>query len=419
MNEFLSTIKQNKLRTVLTAFGVFWGIFMIVLMLGIGNGIKNGVLRNFGGLASNSFFVWGSRTSLPWDGIKAGRSIDMRNSDIDYLRREMPELKTLVPMNQMGGYRGSNTVSRGNKSGAFEVAAAYPDIRLVQMLETTKGRFLNMGDINEKRKIAVIGEGVRVILFGEEEPLGKTVKIGDIHFTVAGVFDSNKSDDRATREINQLFIPFSTYQKAYNAGDKVGWITGIAKDGYDVQEVQDKIELLLSPRLRYDPQDKQALGGWNAKEEMDKITGLFNGITIFNWVVGLLTLMAGIVGISNIMLIVVKERTREIGVRKALGATPISIIQLILFETVILTILSGYLGIVLGVLLVENFEPILLYIANSFSMNFGLDMFYNAGIQLKTALQALGILVFFGLVAGLIPAIQAVKVKPIEALRAE
>lgn len=419
MNEILATIKNNKLRTILTAFGVFWGIFMIVLMLGIGNGLEEGVTENFKGTATNSFFIWGSRTSMPYMGMKPGRQISMKNEHIEYLRKNVPELDAVVPMSQLGGFRGQNTVSRKNRSSSFGVVGATPEIQQVHLVETTEGRFLLKSDLIEKRKITVIGENVKKILFGEESPIDQTLSINGVYFTVVGVYKSTKSDDRAESEMNQLYIPFATYQSAFNYGDKVEWIAATVDAGVSPDYAETLVKSSLAPLLRYHPDDQQALGGWNGAKEMNQLTGLFAGIRIFNWVVGLLTLVAGIVGISNIMLIVVRERTREIGIRKAIGARPIEVMLMILLETVLLTVLSGYLGIVLGVFSIEYFESVIVFLSDLLNLNFGIEMFQNTGIELQTAISALIVLVVFGTLAGLIPAVQAVKIKPIEALRNE
>ena len=419
MNEIIATIKNNKLRTVLTAFGVFWGIFMIVLMLGIGNGLQKGVLKEFSGLSANALYVWGSKTSMPYKGVKPGRYVQMHYEDIAYLQANMEELEYVIPVSQLGGHRGQTMVVRGSKSGSFGVTGATPEIQKVKLFQTETGRFLKTSDGINSRKIAVLGKGVKRILFGDEEAVGQTMKINGVFFTIVGVYKSAQSDDRAERENNEIYIPFQTYLRAFNFDNKVGWIAATVRDGYEADEAQAKIKTLLAPRLQYHPEDQMALGGWNGAKELAKMTGLFTGIKVFNWVIGLLTLMAGIVGISNIMLIVVKERTKELGVRKALGATPISIMGMILFETVLLTVVSGYFGIVIGVFTIENFQPALEFLSLALNLNFGLDMFQNTGIELQTALSALSVLVVFGTLAGLIPARQAVKINPIEALRNE
>lgn len=420
MDEILATIKKNKLRTALTAFGVFWGIFMIVLMLGIGNGLQTGVKSMFGGMATNSMFMWGGRTTMPYLGMKPGRQVKLSTQDIDYLKHNVPEAEAIIPENQLGGYRGQATVSRKNMSGDFGVNGVYPEASKVQMYKMLGGRGIKMADINEVRKIVVIGENVKRILFPKnEDPIGKTLKINGVYFKVAGWFTSGKSGDMATGDLNKVLVPFSTFQQAFNNGDGVGWISVVAPDNGDIGAIEAKIKRLLSVRHKYNPADRQAVGSWSGKKKWDEISGLFTGIRVFNWIVGLLTLVAGIVGISNIMLIVVRERTKEIGIRKAIGATPSTVLWMIILETVLLTVFSGYLGIALGVLVVENFEGIIPYISELFSLNFSLDMLKNPGIHLQTAIQALTVLVVFGGLAGLIPAYNAVKIKPIQALRNE
>lgn len=419
MNEILATIKANKLRTALTAFGVFWGIFMIVLMMGISNGLESGINKQFSGMASNSFFLWASKTTMPYQGMKPGRSLQLRNSDIAYIQETVSQLAHVVPINQLGGFRGNNQVVAGKKSGNFSVIGSTPPVQLIDNVEMLAGRFINNDDGGERRKVTTIGKGVAQVLSLGENPIGKTLVINGVYFTIVGLFKSTKSDDRASDEENQLYIPLETYQRAFDFGEAVGWIAAVVKPGYSANEAMHQVKASLSSRLHFHPDDTQAIGGWNGEEEVAKMNGLFTGIKVFNWIVGLFTLIAGIVGISNIMLIVVKERTKELGVRKALGATPAIIVRMILLETVLLTVVSGYFGIVLGVLTIENFQPAIAFVSRMLHLEFGLDLFQQTGIELRTALTALGILVFFGTLAGLIPASQAVKINPIEALRDE
>ncbi|MCB0737168.1 MAG: ABC transporter permease [Bacteroidetes bacterium] len=420
MDEILATIKKNKLRTFLTAFGVFWGIFMIVLMLGIGNGLYTGIKSQFGAMATNSMFMWGGRTTMPYLGMKPGRQIGFKVDDIDYLKHNVPEAKSIIPESQLGGYRGSSVVSRNNRSGTFSIKGQHPDAAEVMGYLVQEGRSLRMSDLDELRKVIVIGENVKNILFKQgEEVIGQTMNVSGVYFKVVGWFKTSRSDGMAEGDLNNVIVPFTTFQRAFNFGDEVGWISVIADDNANIDAIGSKIKRLMAVRHRYHPDDQQAIGGWSGKEKWDEISGLFSGIQIFNWIVGLLTLVAGIVGISNIMLIVVKERTREIGIRKAIGATPRTILSMIIFETVLLTVVAGYLGIALGVLAIENFTSIIPFITETFDLKFSLDMVKNPGIQLKTALQALTLLVIFGGLAGLIPASNAVKIKPIEALRNE
>jgi putative ABC transport system permease protein len=409
--EIYHSLKKNKLRTGLTAFGVFWGIFMLIIMLGSGNGLENGVSRSFGGSATNSVFIWTQGTSIPYAGLPKGRYFNMRNNDMEVIRRDVKELQYLVPRNQLRGYRGGNNVSYKNKAGNFSVMGDYPEVREINPMKILEGRFLNRNDINEKRKVVVIGTNVKEVLFGDNSPIGKNVKINGVYFKVVGVWKTLKSGGGAERDTQTLFVPFTTFQKAFNYGDIVGWIAALAKPNSNASIVEEKIVDVLKKRHKVAPEDERAFGSFNAQVEYERMNGLFNGIAALIWVVGIGTLMAGIIGVSNIMLIIVKERTKEIGIRRAIGATPASIIGQIMLEAIVLTSMAGYIGLVLGVAVTE-------FIANKMGDG-GDSMFYNPTINLSIALTALGILIFSGALAGLIPARKAVKIKPIDALRSE
>lgn len=409
--EIYHSLKKNKLRTGLTAFGVFWGIFMLIIMLGSGNGLENGVSRSFGGSATNSVFIWTQGTSIPYAGLPKGRYFNMRNNDMDAIKREVHELQYLVPRNQLRGYRGGNNVSHNNKAGNFSVMGDYPEVREINPMKILEGRFLNRNDINEKRKVVVIGTNVKEVLFGDTSPIGKNVKINGVYFKVVGVWKTLKSGGGAERDTQTLFVPFTTFQKAFNYGDIVGWIAALAKPNSNASIVEEKIVEVLKKRHKVAPQDERAFGSFNAQVEYERMNGLFNAIAGLIWVVGIGTLMAGIIGVSNIMLIIIKERTKEIGIRRAIGATPASIISQIMLEAIVLTSLAGYIGLVMGVVVTE-------FIASKMGSG-GDSMFYNPTIDLSVALTALGILIFSGALAGLIPARKAVKIKPIDALRSE
>ncbi len=411
--EIFSSLRKNKLRTFLTAFGVFWGIFMLIIMLGSGNGLENGVTKNFGGTATNSIFIWTQRTSMPYAGLPEGRWFNMRNEDVIALKHQVPEIEHLAPRNQLRGYRGGNNVSHGTKSGAFSVMGDYPDIQHITPLDILQGRFINQYDIDEKRKICVIGTNVKDVLFGEENPINKYVKINGVFFKVVGVWKTKRSGNDGERDTQTLFIPFSTFQKAFNYGNIVGWLALTAKPNLDAVKVEEKVVGLLKQRHTVAPEDDRAFGSFNAKEAFERMNGLFNGIAALIWVVGTGTLLAGIIGVSNIMLIIIKERTKEIGIRRAIGASPWNIVSQILLESVFLTGMAGYFGLVSGVLITEA-------IANQMGKNPSEDsMFTNPTIDLNVAITALIILIIAGILAGLIPARKAVKIKPIDALRAE
>ena len=264
--EIFNSLKKNKLRTSLTAFGVFWGIFMLVIMLGSGNGLENGVTKNFGGTATNSVFIWTQRTSMPFAGFPEGRYFNMRNEDIPIIRAEVPELDKFAPRNQLRGYQSGNNVSFNNKSGNFSVMGDYPDVAAISPMDITVGRFLNNYDIRDKRKVVVIGTNVRDVLFGDEDPINKNVKINGVFFKVVGVWKTKKSGNQAERDTQTLFIPFTTFQKAFNYGNIVGWIAATAKPNESAVEMEQKIIDILKRRHKVAPEDDRAFGSFNAQE---------------------------------------------------------------------------------------------------------------------------------------------------------
>lgn len=410
--EIFHTIKKNKLRTGLTMFGVFWGIFMLMLLLGSGNGLKNGVTRNFNTWATNSGFIWSNRTTKAYQGMKPGRHIPFDNEDREAIIRQVEGLEYLAPRNNLWRPQEGNDVVRKNKAGSFNIFGDYPEYQQVQKVDVYTGRHINQLDIDDKRKVCVIGENVRSILFASgEDPVGDYIRIKGIYFKVIGVFKSLRTGEQGDRDTQTIYIPFTTFQQAFNYGNRIGWFAYTVRPGYKNSFVEDQIKTILRERHKVHPEDVDALGSENLEEEFGQIYGLFQGISIFNWIVGVGTLMAGVIGISNIMLIIVKERTREIGIRKSIGATPWSIVNLIIQESVFLTALAGYVGLVLATALLE-------VVASSIPS--GSDgMFTNPGIDWKIAAVALGVIIFGGVLAGLIPARKAATIRPIEALRTE
>ena len=411
-HEIFSALKKNKVRTFFTAFGVFWGIFMLVLMLGSGNGLKNAVYQGWGDFATNSFFMWTQRTSMPYKGFQRGRSFLFNNDDTKAIRQNIPEVQTLAPRLQAGGYRGASNVVRGKETGAFNIYGDYPDFMEIDPVMITEGRFINNKDITDVRKIAVIGDGVVDALFKkEEEPIGDYIKIQGVYFQVVGTFKSKKKGGQADRDANSIFLPFSTMQKTYNYGDKVFWYAITSKPGIPASVTEEKVIALMKQRHKVHPDDDQAIGHFNVEKEFKKMEGLFKGIDGLIWVVGIGTLLAGIIGVSNIMLIIIKERTKEIGVKRALGATPMNIISQVILESVFLTTMAGYFGLVLGV-------AVLGLIDNAME---GSDsqFFLHPEINFSIGITALVILIISGVFAGLIPAKRAVSIKPVDALRDE
>jgi len=408
--EISEALSKNKLRTFLTAFGVFWGIFMLVIMLGSGKGLENGVKSDFGGFANNALYVWTQRTTKAYKGFKPGRAFNLTNADITALQN-MPELDAVAPRCQLGNYGGTNNVLRGLRKGNYQVMGDYPELMKIQPKKMTLGRFVNQLDLKEKRKVAVIGARVRDELFPYgEDPIGKYISINGIYFKVIGVFDVFFSGNNSQEELKGIFIPFSTFQNAFNWGNIVGWFSVTAKPQYSIVDVEPKVIQLLKSRHSIAPDDPRAFGFWNEAKGFSEMNSLFMGINVLIWVVGIGTLLAGIIGVSNIMLVVVKERTKEIGIRKALGATPFNIISQIMTEAVILTSIAGYLGLVASVLILEAINK---------AMKGSGGMFQNPEVNFNVAITAIIVLTFAGMIAGLIPARKAATISPVEALRYE
>jgi len=409
--EIFEALRGNKLRTFLTAFGVFWGIFMLMVMLGSGNGLWNAIRHSFAGTATNSIFVWAQRTSKPWRGMPTGRSIQLEIGDAAAIRTSVPEVGVICPRNQLGGWRGGNNVTRGTRSGAFSVMGDVPEIAALQSLRIDRGRFLNRLDLDERRKVAVLGPRAREVLFAPgEDPLGQQIRINGVYFSVIGLFQPLRTGAGRDDAVQTIFVPFSTFQTAFNFGERVGWFALTSRDGTPASVAETKVLAVLRERHRVAPDDARAFGHFNMEEEYGKLQGLFAGIRLLVWIVGVGTLAAGVIGVSNIMLVIVRERTNEIGVRRALGATPLTVMAQIVFEALVLTVIAGYLGLVAGVGVIEATASV---VAGA-----ELEMFRNPEVPLSSALQTLAILVVAGILAGLIPARRAVTVSPVQALRA-
>ena len=406
--EIYSTLRKNKLRTVMTAFGVFWGIFMLVVMLGAGQGLKNGVTAGMGDFATNSAFMWTQNTTVPYKGFPKGRWFTFTNEDIKALRDNVPEIDMLAPRIQRGGV----PVVYGLNSGAYQVQGDYPDFNQIDPVEIVKGRFINDIDINASRKVAVIGKKVADDLFRyDEEPIGQYIRIQGVYFQVIGVFASKHTGGWGESQEQAVTLPFTAMQRVFNIGNRVYFFALTAKPNVSVSQTLEKAKALMLARHSCSPDDKEAIGSNDVEEQFRKISLLFTGIATLVWLVGAGTLLAGVIGISNIMLVVVKERTREIGIQRAIGARPRTIIGSIMLEAIVLTAIAGYLGLVCGVGVVELVSYAIPPSPNS--------MFANPEVHFGTAVTALCILIVSGALAGLIPAYRAVSVKPIDALRYE
>ncbi|MCF8366651.1 MAG: ABC transporter permease [Bacteroidales bacterium] len=412
--EIFSTLKENKLRTFFTAFGVFWGIFMLIVMLGSGTGLRNGVNTGMGDMATNSMFMWTQRTSMPYKGLPRGRFFNFNNSDTKALLDNIPEIEYIAPRIQGFSRNGDNNVIRGERTGSFRIQGDYPAYNLIDPMEMIKGRFINDLDIDGYRKNVVIAQRVYEEMFEHgEEPIGKYLRINGVWFKVVGLCKSKKNDQQAENENQQIFLPFTTLQRTYNLGDIVGWYSMTAKEKVPVSVVETKAREFLKQRHRIAPADDRAIGSANVEEEFMKMTNLFRGINVLIWIVGIGTLLAGVVGVSNIMMIIVKERTQEIGIQRAIGATPGSVMIQIITESIFLTALAGYIGLVFGVSVIELVNYLLAQSGAS------TGMFSNPSVDFSVAIKALVVLVISGAFAGMIPARRAVSIKPIDALRDE
>ena len=400
----------------MTAFGVFWGIFMLIIMLGSGKGLENGVTSGMGSFATNSMFVWAQRTTIPYKGLPRGRNFNFRNDDIEALKKNVPEIQYLAPKIQgWSAGDGTNNAIRKDKSGAFSIMGEFPEWNKIDPMEMLAGRFINKMDIDARRKVAVIGTRVREVLFEpDEDPVGEYIRLQGVYFQVVGVFKPLNTNINFGGEKEQsIIIPFTTLQKAYNYGDVVGWFSITSQDHVPVSQLEEKVLSVLARRHTISPDDKEAFGHFNLEKQFKQMTGLFAGISGLIWLVGIGTLLAGVIGISNIMLVIVRERTREIGIQRALGATPLQITMQIVIEAVFLTTIAGYVGLVIGVGLVEAINYMLV------NMGAENEMFKRPEVDFRIAITALGVLVFSGALAGLIPAQRAIRIRPIDALRDE
>ena len=411
--EILEVLTSNWFRTVLTAFGVFWGIFILIVLLAAGKGLENGINADFGDIATNTMFMWTRRTTKPYQGLPKDRSFEFQREDVRAIRDNVPNLRFISPRNQVGGFSsGGNNVVRGLNSGAYNVYGDYPEIINQDPMTVTSGRFINYNDINEKRKIAIIGQGVKNDLYEKgEEVLGTYIKIQGVNFLVVGTYKKNSSDggEEAQKEI---FVPFTAFSQAFNRGEDVGWMAITAKDGSSISILKDKIINVMKKKHKVHPEDNRAIGYFDLYEQYNRVESLFSGIRWIAIIVGTFVLISGIIGVSNIMLIVVKERTKEIGIRRALGESPWSIKKQILMESIFLTIMSGMTGSIFGALIIYGINALLESVGP-------VDMFLSPSVSVGVVASALMALVISGLLAGFIPANSAIRVRPIEALRNE
>ncbi|MBN2616188.1 MAG: ABC transporter permease [Bacteroidales bacterium] len=402
--EIFSTINKNKLRTFLTGFSVAWGIFMLIILLGSGNGLQNGIHHQFEDDAINSLWVFSGQTTKAYKGMNAGRRILFNNQDYQKVKNS----DAFIDHASGRFYLGSKVINFKKNYGTYDIRAVNPGHKYIEKTNITQGRFLNEFDNKKFQKVVVIGDIVRKDLFKKgEEPLGQYINVGRIPFKVIGVFE----DAGGEGEMRKVYIPISTAQRIFNGNNRIHQMMMTVGNASlkQTKQIEKEIRTQLAALHHFDPDDSRAIRINNNVENYKQFQNLFLGIKIFIWIVGIGTIIAGIVGISNIMMIVVKERTREIGVRKALGATPVSIIGLILLESTVITSFAGYIGLMLGVGLLELINK---YMPAS-------DFFRNPEANIQVALTAMLLLIIAGIIAGFIPARKAASIKPIEALRDE
>jgi putative ABC transport system permease protein len=404
--EIFITITRNKTRSFLTAFGVFWGIFMLVVLMGGSQGVKNMLSATFDGFATNSGFMATNNTSKPYKGLKKGRYWSITNADVDLIRKRVPEIDVITPNIAKWGM---NAVYKENKISCT-LKGAYPIYDKIETPKISKGRTLNEVDLKEQRKVCVIGSRIYETLFPHaENPCGKFIEINGIYYKIVGVNSNSGNMSINGNAKTSITIPFTTMQNNYNFGKNVDMISYTAKEGYVISDIQDKVAAILKEEHIIHPEDKQAVVMVNAEAMFGMIDGLFKGINILSWMIGLGTLLAGAIGVSNIMMVTVKERTTEIGIRRAIGAKPNDIMKQILSESMVLTIASGMGGICFGVLILQM-------------MTMGTAQSDTPGqfqISFWTAMIACIILILLGMLAGLAPAYRAMAIKPIEAIRDE
>ena len=411
--EIFSSVKKNKVRTIITVIGVLWGIFIYITLSGSSNGLDNGFDKEFENIAMNSMFIWTQQTSMPYKGFKTGRRPRLKISDAKVLLNNVPDIQYIAPRNARGVFGGSPpaTIVRKSKSGNYNIYGDFPEYTKIATKKIFKGgRFINQIDIDLSRKVCVIGERTKKELFVEgEKVIGEYVKLDDVFFQVIGVHKYIQGGGFETD--GDIFIPFTTFKNIYNTGEKVGWFTIAAYDHSNVVDVEKQIKSTLKRIHKVNPLDERAISGFNLGEIFNKIKGFSKGMTLLSIIVGIATILAGVIGIGNILLISVKERTKELGVRRAIGATPSEVKTQIILESVFLTLVSGIFGIILG--------GLVLYGINVATTDIDSFPYTNPTVPISFILAALLIIISLGTMIGLIPAQRAVSIKPIDALREE
>ena len=412
--EIFSTLKQNKLRTTLTGLSVSWGIFILIVLLGAGNGLRNGVMENFQERAVNRVALSSGRTSLPFKGLKSGRNLQFADKELKLIHNEVDESRLITPQSNR-----SQTISNSNEFGSYQVRGVMPDYLGIEKLiiRPNDGRFINQLDIKNDNKIIVIDKKIEETLFKGKSAIGNYVKVGQLMFMVVGINTKKQQWGDPT-----AYIPFSTYQLIYNPSKKFNNIT-FTVEGLNTkaenETFNENLRKEIAQSMSFSSDDTQAVYVNNSQEDYIQTQKIFGGITLFVGIIGIFTLIAGIVGVSNIMLVSVKERTREIGIRKAIGASPMSILKTIVLESILITAIFGYIGMMAGIVLTEVANFVMEQSAAQQVTGDGpqMSIFKDPTVNIGIVLISTAILIIAGVVAGYMPAYKAVKVKPIEAMR--
>lgn len=409
--EIGDALAASPVRTLLSMAGVFWGTFALVVMLGFGRGLEVASERAVRGMATNAVFVWGGRRTLPYQGFPTDEWLELDESDIGPLS-ELEGMRWLAPRNQLGGHRGNAVARFGRESGTFTIVGDVPEMGNIETNVFDRGRYVDHLDLVERRKVAVIGEQVVSTLFTDGgDAMGRWLEVNGVPFQVVGIYHSNRTDDQGDRDEQTIHVPFSTFQTAFNGGrPTVQWFAAVADDDVDVSDLEDRMKALLKERHHVAPDDDMAFGSFNAEREFGRIRRLFTGIRGTTWLVGVATLLSGAIGIGNVMLVVVRERTREIGVRRAIGAKPGDIVRMILVEAMVMTTLAGLGGLVVGIVLCE----LAAWAIGPDNPSFG-----PPEVDASAAVLAAVVLMLSGLLAGVLPARRAAAIHPVEALRTE
>ncbi len=417
LQEIFTTLRKNKLRTTLTGLSVSWGIFILIILLGAGNGLRNGVTSNFEQRATNRINLWAGTTSMPYQGLKSGRDIKFSEQEVSAVEEEIDASRLVTARSDK-----TQNISYGAEYGSYQVRGVMPSYAEIEKLifEPGSGRFINQLDFNQKSKVIVLDKKMAEVLFKDKSPIGEYVKVGQLMFKVIGV-NSKKEQWGGPN----AYIPFSTSQAVFNPDKKFYQLT-FTVDGLETsaenESFNKSLRNLLGRRLSFNPDDTQALWINNSQADYIETIKIFGGINLFVTIIGILTLIAGIVGVSNIMLVSVKERTREIGIRKAIGAPPASILKSIILESIIITAIFGYIGMFLGIGLTETVNFIMEQSANAAQSSDGgmqMSVFKNPTVNIGYAVFATILLIISGVIAGYLPARKAVKIKPIEAMKQE